>query len=227
MNGVRRFLAGGGTPTTPTGQQFPAPSSPPPAATQSPLQPPAPLAISPKPSWPPSPLQSPTEASPPGGVESPKMTTAALFFRKDRQRPPPTASTTDEGHPAGNGSFHSPHSSRGSNGFSPARSNGQLSSPGAGPSSPRPLPSRVSELSRKPVNMDPRPTSVVYNARDDLLISLLASEAIVDSRGCEILSAEEVEELKKVCPPCLRYCACYSRTLVCRSTKCSQLGWRL
>ncbi|KAH9833663.1 Up-regulated during septation-domain-containing protein [Rhodofomes roseus] len=204
MNGVRRFLAGGGTPTTPTAQQFPvSPSTPPPtSAFQSPTQSPAPLAVTPKPSWPPSPpspLQSPTESSSPNPLDSPKTTTAALFFRKDRQRPLPTASTTDEGVP-GNGSFHSPQSSRESNGVSPARSNGssgQLSSPGAGPSSPRPLPSRVSELARKPVNMELRPASVVYNARDDLLISLLASEAIVDSRGCEILSAEEVEELKK------------------------------
>lgn len=39
----------------------------------------------------------------------------------------------------------------------------------------------------------------MLDIRDDLLMSLLASEAIVDSRGCEILSAEEVEELKKVC----------------------------
>ena len=29
-------------------------------------------------------------------------------------------------------------------------------------------------------------------------MSLLTSEAVVDSRECEILSAEEVEELKKV-----------------------------
>ena len=36
------------------------------------------------------------------------------------------------------------------------------------------------------------------SSKDDLLLSLLASEAIVDSRGFEILSAEEVEELKKV-----------------------------
>ena len=36
------------------------------------------------------------------------------------------------------------------------------------------------------------------SVRDDLLMSLLASEAIVDSRGYEILSAEEVEEFKKV-----------------------------
>lgn len=33
--------------------------------------------------------------------------------------------------------------------------------------------------------------------RDELLISLLASEAVVDSRNCVILSSEELEELKK------------------------------
>lgn len=40
--------------------------------------------------------------------------------------------------------------------------------------------------------------SGLLDLKDDLLMSLLASEAIVDSRGYEILSAEEVEELKKV-----------------------------
>ena len=42
-------------------------------------------------------------------------------------------------------------------------------------------------------------TSMLVNTRDDLLMSLLASEAVVDSRGFEVLSAEEVEELKRVC----------------------------
>jgi hypothetical protein len=36
------------------------------------------------------------------------------------------------------------------------------------------------------------------NTRDALLLSLMSSEAMVDSRGYEILNAEEVEELKKV-----------------------------
>lgn len=40
-------------------------------------------------------------------------------------------------------------------------------------------------------------SSQMLNVRDDLLLDLLASEAVVDSRGCQILSAEEVEELKK------------------------------
>ena len=43
-----------------------------------------------------------------------------------------------------------------------------------------------------------RRSSMMFSAKDDLLMSLLASEAMVDSRGFDILSAEEVEELKKV-----------------------------
>ncbi|KAI0065763.1 hypothetical protein BV25DRAFT_1821443 [Artomyces pyxidatus] len=39
--------------------------------------------------------------------------------------------------------------------------------------------------------------SGLAHTRDALLMSLLSSEAVVDSRGYEILSAEEVEELKK------------------------------
>lgn len=38
----------------------------------------------------------------------------------------------------------------------------------------------------------------MVDTRDELLMSLLASEAVVDSREFEILSSEEVEELKKV-----------------------------
>ncbi|KAF9814377.1 hypothetical protein IEO21_05111 [Rhodonia placenta] len=200
MNGVRRFLTGGGTPTSSTFPQSP-PSPPSQYATITPSPPKstAPLAISAKPSWPPSPLQSPTELSP---VTSPKVTTAALFLRKDRQKPLPSASEDTQGI----ASFHSPQSSRESNGVgSPARSQAsvQMSSPVAGPSSPRPLPSRVSELSRKLVErpgvttLDLKRNSEMGSTRDDLLIDLLASEAIVDSRGCEILTSEEVEELKK------------------------------
>lgn len=59
---------------------------------------------------------------------------------------------------------------------------------------------RVSELARKPVDGDGRRSSTMLSSKDDLLMSLLASEAIVDSRGFEVLNAEEVEELKKVRP---------------------------
>ncbi|KAI0758257.1 Up-regulated during septation-domain-containing protein [Fomes fomentarius] len=40
-------------------------------------------------------------------------------------------------------------------------------------------------------------TRVMFAAKDELLIGLLASEAIVDSSGYDNLSAEKVEELKK------------------------------
>jgi hypothetical protein len=44
---------------------------------------------------------------------------------------------------------------------------------------------------------DWRPSSGTLNTRDELLISLLASQAVVDSRDFEILGSEEVDELKK------------------------------
>ncbi|CAL1700354.1 unnamed protein product [Somion occarium] len=199
MNGVRRFLGGGGSgTTTPTTQGTPLPATPPTTA---------PLFIS-KPSWPPnSPPQSPPGTSPPQ-LTSPKTTTAALFFRRDKQRPIPTSE--DENGIANSSSIQSPRSSNGilSTPSTPSRStNGlpQASSPGAGPSSPSrlPLPQRVSQLSRKsvdrvaPASLDLKRISGTSNIRDELLISLLASEAVVDSRGYEALSSEEVEELKK------------------------------
>ncbi|KAI9000693.1 Up-regulated during septation-domain-containing protein [Trametes punicea] len=186
MNGVRRFLGGGaGSATsTPPSQTPPLPpSTPPPSSTN-------PLNVPPKPSWPPS--------SPPqnGNAldESPKMTTAALFFRKDRQRPPPGPSTsTKSDEDTGNSSFQSSRDS-----VESGRTSTQPSSPVAGPSSPRmPMPMRIAELARKPIDGEGRRSSMLLSAKDDLLMSLLASEAIVDSRECEVLSAEEVEELKK------------------------------
>lgn len=41
--------------------------------------------------------------------------------------------------------------------------------------------------------------STLSTTRDELLMSLMASEAVVDSREYDVLNAEEVEELKKVC----------------------------
>lgn len=40
--------------------------------------------------------------------------------------------------------------------------------------------------------------STMSQTRDELLMSLMASEAVVDSRDYSVLSTEEVEELKKV-----------------------------
>lgn len=46
----------------------------------------------------------------------------------------------------------------------------------------------------------PLPGSVpAASTKDELIIELLASEAVVDSRDCEILGTDQVEQLKKVC----------------------------
>ena len=225
-----------------------------------------------RPSWPPSSLSSPPRTPPlnPSRTsgyqqqqqqqqhevyspeQSPK-TTAALFFRKDKQRPmriptdeevPPLPTSAINGNGNGNGngiaiggggggSFNgngkmmmvnsngissaSPRSSNG--GFSPSRSQTSPMSPphphhsphhhhqhnvsSSSPTRIPPLPHRVSQLSRKSVEKGlsewKRSSSGMMDTRDELIMSLLASEAIVDSRGYEVLTAEEVEDLKKVC----------------------------
>ncbi|TFK55653.1 hypothetical protein OE88DRAFT_1722704 [Heliocybe sulcata] len=202
MNGVRRFLGGGlgnGTPSPP--QETPTPP---------PIQPTPPLSIA-KPSWPPS----PTGSQPDSPLGSPNTTTVGLFLRKDKQRP--VAEDGSEDSPGGQStrptsntsSILSPSRSRGSvPASSPATTPGGPSqslpsSPGAGPSSSpvRPaLPNRKSYLSRKSIlQLDQtfKRTSGMLNTKDELLMDLLASEAVVDSRNYVILSAEEVEELKK------------------------------
>ncbi|KDR84053.1 hypothetical protein GALMADRAFT_262408 [Galerina marginata CBS 339.88] len=59
------------------------------------------------------------------------------------------------------------------------------------PSSSRPY------SARKSVNAPSKRLSSPLNTRDELLMSLMASEAVIDSRDFPILTAEEVEELKK------------------------------
>ncbi|KAH8094933.1 Up-regulated during septation-domain-containing protein [Cristinia sonorae] len=210
MNGVRRFLGGGAT--TPTTSGPPAtlePTTPPSSST-------TPLFIQKGPSWPPT-ADSPSSSdqSPPQTLVelgSPKTTTAALFFRRDRQRSVAQLSSDDD--------FQAHPRSQATNGISTmnggARSSAYSShygsprnsgSPVAGTSSPSPpgrapLPHRVSQLSKSGAGGSgsdswKRSSSMMGSVRDDLLMSLLASEAIVDSRGYEVLSAEEVEELKK------------------------------
>ncbi|KAM5534401.1 hypothetical protein V8D89_011868 [Ganoderma adspersum] len=184
MNGVRRFLGGGTATSTPPSATSPllsaASSSSPPATN--------PLNLQPKPSWP------PTASPPTNGVtleDSPKGT-AALFFRKDRSRQGTNGASSRSDEDTGNSSFQSSRDSVDS-----GRTSTQPSSPVAGPSSPRiPIPARVAELARKPADAERR-SSMMLSVKDDLLMSLLSSEAIVDSRGYDVLSAEEVEELKK------------------------------
>ncbi|KAJ3879564.1 Up-regulated during septation-domain-containing protein [Lentinula edodes] len=103
--------------------------------------------------------------------KSPTTTTAALFLKKkDKSRPSLSGSqaSLDE--------IRASTSTR-------ARSNTASSSS-----------SSVNGLARKSLSST-RP--IQRNTRDDLLLSLLASEAVVESRDFAILSSEEIDELKK------------------------------
>jgi Up-regulated During Septation len=101
----------------------------------------------------------------------PSNSTKALFIRKDRKPPPPVSGPSS--------AASSPTTT------TPPR---RKAPPLDWEEPPPPLPPQPQANGVQPVN-----------ARDALLLSLLSSEAMVDSRGYEILSAEEVEELKKVC----------------------------
>jgi hypothetical protein len=176
MNGVRRFLNGNEPP------RDTSPSQSPPRLA--PLQAVAPLTIPLKgPSWPPPSPSAAVPQSPPAEVTK---TTAALFLRKDKQRPVPVPST-DEGH----GQPGAPAASA-STGHIARSSTNPLSTSGlqylGATGSKRVISS--SELSAT--------NGGGANARDQLFISLLSSEAVVDSREYHVLQAEEVEELKKV-----------------------------
>ncbi|KAH7887374.1 Up-regulated during septation-domain-containing protein [Phlebopus sp. FC_14] len=200
MNGVRRIFGGG--------------SSQPPPPPPKPVTPPSTASFTNtgKPSWPPltSPPSSPLDAK-----SAPS--TPGLVIRKDRTKPQPLVAspTSDEtipGHSAPSGS--TPSSARSASGSvssrpipAPTRKpvpNGgaiiDIASPSeAGPSSPPvPPPSSIQPSeSVGSVGAEWKRTSGLVNLRDELLMSLLTSEAVVDSRECEILSAEEVDELKK------------------------------
>jgi hypothetical protein len=144
-------------------------SQTPPRTTTTPPPVVSPLAVASKPSWPPDRSTS-SETIPKTG------TTAGLVLRKQKATP---VSPTSDDRPSSNPS-------------SPAFPLRKLtmSSPVALPSSPHAPPMFNSSLPVSPNDQ--------LNMRDELLVSLLTSEAVVDSRECEILSAEEIEELKKV-----------------------------
>ncbi|KAL0580501.1 hypothetical protein V5O48_001488 [Marasmius crinis-equi] len=173
MYGVRRFLGAAAG----IGQQSqPQQESPPP---------PAPLSIV-KSNSSFSSTQSPSS--------SPVQTTNALQIKKHAPKPSVDSFSEPRSSPSA-----SPVSSR----TGPLPPLPSQSQPVAGPSSPqRPPMSRV-QTARKPIaqlNGDSeasKRSSGTFNIRDELLFSLLASEAVVDSKDCQILSAEEVEELKK------------------------------
>jgi len=216
MNGVRNFLRAA-TATTPPSSAHPDSQSPP--QSQSSLSQTAPLSfvnVKPPggPSWP---SPSSTQAQTPTKNQSPK-TTAALSLKKDpsRHKPQPPPPSDDLG--AGNSSFRSSTSTSASTSMSlmsPSRrsqtssppTNSRISalngrtSPGSTSSSPRVRSSNP--VTRKSVAHPEsawKRSSGPLNTRDELLISLLASQAVVDSRDFEILGSEEVDELKKARP---------------------------
>ncbi|KAG1806337.1 Up-regulated during septation-domain-containing protein [Suillus plorans] len=167
MNGVRKLWGGGSSSTS-----SPTPQTPVPATPVTPI--------------------SPAPSTLPSSESSPLTTTPGLFIKKNKKQSS-VASVTDAGNGNdANGSDRSasPASSRVT---SPLRKPVPTPTPVPGPSSPRilPLQPRTSTASGW------KHTSGLLNIRDDLLMSLLTSEAIVESRECEILSGEEVEELKK------------------------------
>lgn len=147
-----------------------------PAQQENPL-PPVPPPTVPKagPSWPPA---SPSSLS---------TATSALFLRKDKQKPPRSDSND------GIGSSSTIHSVQSSLGNASEASEAMSSPTRPGPNS---SPGRA--IARKSVTPDSRRSSSLLNTRDELLMSLLASEAVVDSREFDILSSEQVDDLKKV-----------------------------
>ncbi|TFK66568.1 hypothetical protein BDN72DRAFT_823239 [Pluteus cervinus] len=189
MQNVRRFISAA------TGSAAPSQPEPPRQATP----PPNPAFNQPGPSWPPT---SPTTYQPAPSTGSPGST-APLSFRKDKATPADASPSGPAGLPLVSDSA-SPFTSPLRNGRSippsspPKTRSSAVNSPLLS-SSPRVLPA-TNGIARKPTpSSEPewRPTSQAMSTRDELLTSLLASEAMVESRDYPILGPEEIEDLKK------------------------------
>ena len=195
MNGVRRLLGG-------------VVNSSPPSNPDSPLSAQTvPLAFNSKagPTWPPSSPSTSQQSSYNTPSASPN-TTSALFLKKDRPKPPPAVDDdASRTYPAGRQSLGTTSNSQTNSIPSPTRSQTMPASPHSGPSSVSgrgtpPSSYSVRNSTRKSGITDPdwKRISGNLNTRDELLISLMASEAVIDSRDFEIITAEEVDDLKKV-----------------------------
>ena len=103
-------------------------------------------------------------------TESPVSTTNPLLLKRDRPRP------QDDGQ---------------------ARSSSSRADSVQSVLSPRKT-TRIAPPNAMPPGVDHGNGGDSYNTRDELLLSLLASEAVAECQGNEILSSEQVEELKKV-----------------------------
>ena len=104
-------------------------------------------------------------------TESPVSTTSPLSLKKDRPRP------QGEAQPQ----YSSPREGFAQTIVSPRRT------------------ARMSPPDPTPPAVDHRNSENAHSTRDELLLSLLASEAVAECQTHEILSSEQVEELKKVC----------------------------
>lgn len=202
MNGVRRLLGGAVSSSPPSNQDSPLS-----AQTVS-------LAFSPKagPTWPPSSPSTSQQSY--GSPSASPNTTAALFLKKDRPKPP--AINDDDANRtypiAGRQSMGITSNSQINPIPSPARSQTMPNSPPSGHSSfsgrgtpPSSYSTRNSTRKSGITDPDWKRLSGNLNTRDELLVSLMASEAVIDSRDFEILTAEEVEDLKKVLPVLISY----------------------
>jgi hypothetical protein len=103
-------------------------------------------------------------------TESPVSTTSPLSLKKDRPRP------HDEDQPRDSSSRKGSTQTN----LSPRRT------------------ARVPPPNATPLAVDHGNGENAHSTRDELLLSLLASEAVAECQGHEILSSEQVEELKKV-----------------------------
>ena len=187
MNGVRMFI-GSGSPSSPQQHADNLPT---------PLPKVVPLSFGAKSKWPPnSPFNSPP--SPPQSESSPKTQTASLNInKKDRLKQvlsiPPAASPPKD-------DSSSPYFTPLRSALKTSRRSYTMASPQRSQTLPNSPPSDLSmrDLSRISERGFNQSDSGNLSKRDELLISLMASEAAIDSKEFDILSAEEVEDLKKV-----------------------------
>lgn len=181
MNGVRRFLA-----------VATSSSSPPANGPDSPTAKSSPGVFSNGPSWPP---QAPTAHVP---IPQPSpQSTPPLFFKKDlvgrQKQQPPTPPPDDDAL-----SFpFNPGSPASSASTSRVPQNRMIK---------RKTPPQVQSLSEIDWKRATggSVTSSTTTVRDEFIISLLASQAVVDSREFDILTSEQIDDLKKVrSQPCI------------------------
>ncbi|KAF9450966.1 hypothetical protein P691DRAFT_809166 [Macrolepiota fuliginosa MF-IS2] len=197
MNGVRRLL-GAATGTSP-----PSPDKDSPLSQSSPTVPLAFVKNNPTPNWPPGSPSTSTKQLPLGETF---QSTAALFLgkkEKSRQPPPPEEEVTigspySATRPLNGSGSHSKSLSQAQNKQHSSSSRSSIRGGSrSGPSSPVMQHRIVARKSVSKLDTEVKRSSGFSNTRDELLMSLLASEAVVDSREFTVLSSEEIEDLKK------------------------------